>query len=84
MFWGMHLLIVWASFFLVPGMRILPTWRTYRQSIAITLARSVSAYLFNVAAETNYGYLNELALARTLIRRRDRTTGCLVPRYDRR
>jgi hypothetical integral membrane protein (TIGR02206 family) len=25
MFWGMHVLIVWASFFLVLGLRILPT-----------------------------------------------------------
>ena len=53
MFWGMHLLIVWASFFLVLGLRILPTWHTYRQTIAITLAWAVSAYVFNVIAGTN-------------------------------
>ena len=60
MFWAMHLLIVWASFFLVLGLRILPTWRTYRQTVAITLAWAVSAYVFNVVAGTNYGYLNRL------------------------
>ncbi|VXC33557.1 TIGR02206 family membrane protein [Aeromicrobium sp. 9AM] len=60
MFWGMHLLIVWASFFLVLGLRILPTWHTYRQTVAITLAWAVSAYVFNVIAGTNYGYLNRL------------------------
>ena len=60
MFWGMHLLIVWASFFLVLGLRILPTWRTYWQTVAITLAWAVSAYVFNVVAGTNYGYLNRL------------------------
>ncbi|MEV7397540.1 TIGR02206 family membrane protein [Aeromicrobium sp. NPDC092404] len=60
MFWGMHLLIVWASFLLVPGLRILPTWHTYRQTIAVTLAWAVSAYVFNVIAGTNYGYLNRL------------------------
>jgi len=60
MFWGMHLLIVWASLFLVLGLRILPTWHTYRQTVAITLAWAVSAYVFNVVADTNYGYLNRL------------------------
>ena len=60
MFWGMHLLIVWASFFLVLGLRILPTWHTYRQTVTITLAWAVSAYVFNVVADTNYGYLNRL------------------------
>lgn len=60
MFWGMHVLIVWASFFLVPGLRILPTWRTYRQTVAITLGWALSAYVFNLAAGTNYGYLNRL------------------------
>ncbi len=60
MFWGMHLLIVWASFFLVLGLRILPTWHTYRQTVAITSAWAVCAYVFNVIAGTNYGYLNRL------------------------
>lgn len=60
MFWGMHVLIVWASFFLVPGLRILPTWRTYGQTVAITLVWAVAAYLFNLTAGTNYGYLNRL------------------------
>jgi hypothetical integral membrane protein (TIGR02206 family) len=60
MFWGMHVLIVWASFFLVVGLRIVPTWRTYRQTVAVTLGWAVSAYVFNVIAGTNYGYLNRL------------------------
>ena len=60
MFWGMHLLVVWAAFLVVPGLRILPTWRTYRLTVAITLAWAVSAYVFNVIADTNYGYLNRL------------------------
>jgi hypothetical integral membrane protein (TIGR02206 family) len=67
MFWGMHLLIVWASFFLVLGLRILPTWHTYRQTIAITLAWAVSAYVFNVIAGTNYGYLNRLPKSSSLL-----------------
>lgn len=60
MFWGMHVLIVWASFFLVVGLLILPTWRTYRQTVAATLAWAAGAYIFNLVAGTNYGYLNRL------------------------
>ncbi|WP_197984007.1 TIGR02206 family membrane protein [Aeromicrobium sp. CFBP 8757] len=60
MFWGMHVLIVWASFFLVVGLRIVPTWRTYRLTVVLTLAWAVAAYAFNVVAGTNYGYLNRL------------------------
>jgi len=60
MFWGMHVLIVWASFLLVVGLRILPTWHTYRQTVAVTLVWAVSAYVFNLVAGTNYGYLNRL------------------------
>jgi hypothetical integral membrane protein (TIGR02206 family) len=60
MFWGMHVLIVWASFFLVLGLRILPTWHTYRQTVALTLLWAAVAYVFNVVAGTNYGYLNRL------------------------
>lgn len=67
MFWGMHLLIVWSSFFLVVGLRILPTWRTYRQTVAVTLVWAVSAYVFNLIADTNYGYLNRLPESASLL-----------------
>ena len=67
MFWGMHLLIVWASFFLVLGLRILPSWHTYRQTVLITLAWAVCAYVFNVIAGTNYGYLNRLPKSSSLL-----------------
>ena len=60
MFWGMHVLIVWAAFFLVVGLRIVPTWRTYRQTVVVTLVWAAAAYAFNVVAGTNYGYLNRL------------------------
>ena len=52
MFWAMHVLIVWASFFLVLGLRILPTWHTYRQTVAVTRCWAVSVYVFNVIAAT--------------------------------
>jgi len=36
MFWAMHILIVWAAFHLVFGLRILPTWATYWATVGIT------------------------------------------------
>ncbi len=60
MFWGMHVLIVWSALLLVPGLRILPTWHTYRLTVAITLAWAVSVFTYNVIAGSNYGYLNKL------------------------
>lgn len=67
MFWGMHVLVIWASFALVPGLRILPTWHTYGQTVAITTAWAVSVYAFNVFADTNYGYLNRLPKSASLL-----------------
>lgn len=67
MFWGMHLLVVWAALLLVPGLRILPTWRTYRQTVAITFVWAVVVYVFNVIADTNYGYLNRLPKSSSLL-----------------
>jgi hypothetical integral membrane protein (TIGR02206 family) len=67
MFWGMHLLVVWAAFLVVPGLRILPTWHTYRQTVVITLAWAAGAYVFNVIADTNYGYLNRLPKSSSLL-----------------
>lgn len=58
MFWTMHLLIVWAAVYVVPGLRILPTWSTYWRTVAITAVWAVSVFVYNVIADTNYGYLN--------------------------
>ena len=58
MFWAMHLLIIWAAVHVVWGMRVRPTWRTYRQTVAITLAWLIATIAFNVVVGTNYGYLN--------------------------
>lgn len=58
MFWIMHVLVVWAAIYLVPGLRIAPTWRTYAGTVALTLVWAVSVFAFNVAAGTNYGFLN--------------------------
>lgn len=58
MFWAMHVLIIWAGFWLVPGLSLGPTWRTYRAAVRWTLIWLVGVYLFNVVADTNYGYVN--------------------------
>jgi hypothetical integral membrane protein (TIGR02206 family) len=67
MFWGMHLLIVWSAVLLVLGLRILPTWRYYRVTVVITVIWAAVTYVFNVVADTNYGYLNELPDSASLL-----------------
>jgi hypothetical integral membrane protein (TIGR02206 family) len=56
-FWALHLLIVWAAVYLVLGLRLAPRWGDYGAAVATTLAWAVSAYVFNLVADTNYGYL---------------------------
>lgn len=56
-FWALHLLIVWAAIYLVWGLGLTPRWREYRVTLAVTLVWVVGAYAFNLAADTNYGYL---------------------------
>ncbi len=57
MFWGMHLLTVWAAAYLVAtGNRI--TWRQYRFAVVVTAAWAAVVMTFNALADTNYGYLN--------------------------
>lgn len=58
MFWGMHLLIVWAAIYLVWGLRLTPTWAVYRKAVAITTTWAVAVFTYNAIAGTNYGYLN--------------------------
>ena len=58
MFWAMHILIVWAAFHLVFGLRILPTWATYWTTVGITALWAGSMMVYNTVADTNYGYLN--------------------------
>lgn len=59
LFWGMHLLIVWAAIYLTWGLGVAPSWWSYRIAVAVTLGWAVGAYAFNAATESNYGYLNE-------------------------
>lgn len=57
MFWGMHLLTVWAAVYLV-AFAGGPDWRGFRFTVAVTAFWAVLVMAFNGLADTNYGYLN--------------------------
>ena len=57
-FWGMHLLVVWSALYLTWGLGVRPTWRSYWFTLAVTGGWALAAYLFNLVAGTDYGYLN--------------------------
>jgi hypothetical integral membrane protein (TIGR02206 family) len=54
----MHLLVVWAAVHPTAGLPVRPSWRLYRSTVALTLLWAVSVTTFNVALDTNYGFLN--------------------------
>jgi hypothetical integral membrane protein (TIGR02206 family) len=56
-FWAMHLLIVWAAIHVIWGMKLLPTWQTYAQTVVITVMWLVVTFRLNMLLGTNYGYL---------------------------
>ena len=57
-FWALHFGVVWAAVYLVWGLGIRPTWRLYWFAVAATATWAVAVYAFNLAAGTNYGYVN--------------------------
>ena len=58
LFWGMHLMVVWAAVYLTWGLGLAPDWRIYRTAVYATAAWAATIYTFNVTVGTNYGYLN--------------------------
>ncbi|MEN8675453.1 TIGR02206 family membrane protein [Nocardioides sp.] len=56
-FWALHLLVVWAALYLVWGLGLAPRWREYGIVLGVTLGWAVTAFGFNLVAQTNYGYL---------------------------
>jgi hypothetical integral membrane protein (TIGR02206 family) len=58
-FFLLHGAVVWSAVYLTWGLGIRPTWALYRWTVAATALWAVAAYVFNVVADTNYGYLNE-------------------------
>lgn len=67
LFWGMHLLIVWAAVYLTWGLGLAPDWRSYRTAIVATAAWAVTVFAFNLVADTNYGYLNAKPAAASIL-----------------
>ena len=67
LFWAMHLLVVWAAVYVVWGLGLAPTWRTYVVAVAVTAVWAVTVFTFNVVAGTNYGYLNGKPAARSAL-----------------
>jgi hypothetical integral membrane protein (TIGR02206 family) len=57
LFWGMHLLTIWAAVLLTFGLRVRPDWAGYRFAVACTVAWLVVVMVFNTVAGTNYGHL---------------------------
>lgn len=56
-FWGMHYLVVWTAIYLAWGLRLTPRWRDYATTVATTATWAVATYGFDLATDTNYGYL---------------------------
>jgi hypothetical integral membrane protein (TIGR02206 family) len=67
LFWGMHLLIVWAAIYLTWGLAIAPTWRSYATAVVVTLGWMLSVFAVNSVLGSNYGYLNAKPAAASLL-----------------
>ena len=67
LFWGMHLLIVWAAIYLTWGLGIAPTWRSYATAVVVTLGWMVVVFGVNAALGSNYGYVNAKPAAASLL-----------------
>jgi hypothetical integral membrane protein (TIGR02206 family) len=67
LYWGMHLLIVWAAVYLAWGRGVTPDWRVYGTCVAITAAWAAAIMSFNVLVGTNYGYLNAKPRAASIL-----------------
>jgi hypothetical integral membrane protein (TIGR02206 family) len=57
-YWLQHVLVMWAAVYLTWGLGLRPTWRSYRQALAATVAWAVIVFVINRLVGTNYGYLN--------------------------
>jgi hypothetical integral membrane protein (TIGR02206 family) len=57
MFWGMHLMTIWAALLVTFGLGLRPDWRGFGFSVRCTLAWLVVVMVFNAVSGTNYGYL---------------------------
>ena len=67
LYWGMHLMIVWAAVYLTWGRGVRPDWHGYRVAVAVTAVWMVCILGFNLIADTNYGYLNGKPAAASIL-----------------
>ncbi len=58
LFWGMHLMVVWAACYLTWGNGLVPAWSGYRTAVAVTLTWVLVVFGVNALLGSNYGYLN--------------------------
>jgi hypothetical integral membrane protein (TIGR02206 family) len=58
MFFGMHLLTIWAALFLTFGLGKGPDWPDYRFAVLCTAGWAAAVVVFNTVVGTNYGYLD--------------------------
>jgi hypothetical integral membrane protein (TIGR02206 family) len=66
MFWGMHLLTVWAAVHLVAAVGG-PGWDGYRFAVLVTAVWAALVMVFNALTDTNYGYLNRKPATASLL-----------------
>lgn len=67
MFWGLHLLVVWAGIYLTWGLGLAPNWHSYRFALLATLVWAAVALTVNALAGTNYGFLSEKPPVKSLM-----------------
>lgn len=66
MFWGMHLLTVWAAVYLVALVGG-PDWDGWRFAVLVTAVWAAAVMVLNALADTNYGYLNRKPSSASLL-----------------
>jgi len=66
-YWAIHFLVVWAAAYLTWGLGVRPTWRLYGFTVMATATWAVCVFLFNLVADTNYGYLNRKPSSASLL-----------------
>lgn len=57
-YWSQHMLVMWAVLYLTWGLGLHPNWRSYRLTLAVTVAWAAVVLAINRLIGTNYGYLN--------------------------
>lgn len=66
-FWGIHLLVVWAAIYLTWGRGMRPDWRSFRFVVVVTAVWAAVTCAFNSIAGTNYGFLNRKPTTASLL-----------------